>query len=886
MLGAGRARADTPSPSATGRVQGESDVSDSAEGRAASEGVILLVEDDPDHAFLVRRRLSEHPLGLGIEHLATASSAADRVTLGGVRCVVLDLSLPDARGMDALHAVRAADPHVPVVVLTGLDSDAIGLQAMQAGAQDYLVKGQHAADAVARAVRFAMERAQREEAETRQALLGSRLQLLLEATAEGICWLDAGGRCTFVNPAAAALVGSQPEDLLGQVLHDLLHVCDAATGRFGCPLRTALVGAEPVDAGEQVFRRPDGSTLVVEVRSRPVLDPDAGRSSVVNFTDVTERRQAQQALAESEAQLSEAQRLARLGSWEWDVRTGEVGWSEELRRLTGVEHADGPHAFARYLALVAEEDRLDVAQLFSAEAAEDPPVVARHRLVRPDGSVRWIQGHMTAAGWDAEGRPTRVLGTMQDITEQKTAEDLLAHQALHDDLTGLVNRGVLLDRLARVLAAPRGPGVVAVVFLDLDQFKWVNDSRSHSAGDALLVTVARALESAVRPTDTLARFGGDEFVVLCEDLRREDDVLDVVERLTAALEQPFHLDELGGTVTVTASMGIATARPGDGTDPEAVVRDADIAMYRAKERGRARFEIFDEDMRLRAAERLQTQSDLRAALQRDEIQVLFQPVVDPRTGLVSGSEALARWRHPTRGLLMPEDFVPHAEESGLIVPLGTSVLRTACATTAHWNRGRPQPLDVAVNLSARQLSHPKLVDTVREALDHSGLPPHLLCLEVTETVVMEDTAASGAVLGRLRELGVRVAIDDFGTGYSSLAYLLSLPVDVLKVDRSFVAAVDGGGPGTAIVTAVVALAQTLGLSVVAEGVETADQRAMLLTLGVGSAQGWLWGRPVAPDEAAWAVQGAPAGGPPGIIELPAARRPAPDRLETWPGGGR
>jgi diguanylate cyclase (GGDEF)-like protein/PAS domain S-box-containing protein len=828
-------------------------------------------------------------VGLAFEHCATAAAAAARLATGDVRCVVLDLSLPDARGMDALHLVRAADPRVPVVVLTGYDSDSLGVQAVQAGAQDYLVKGQHAADALARAVRFAMERAQREEAESRQALLGNRLQLLLEASAEGICWLDAAGGCTFVNPAAAELVGLRAEDLLGRNLHDLLHVCDAATTPARCPLRAALAGTRAIDAGEQVFRRPDGSTLVVELRSRPVHEDGAAPSTVINFTDVTERRLAQQALAESEAQLSEAQRLARIGSWEWDVGAGEVLWSDELQRLTGVSDVDGTGAFSRYLALVAEEDRLEVARLFSVEAAEDPPVVVRHRLHRPDGSVRWVQGHMTAAGWDETGRPVRVLGTMQDITEQKTTEDLLAHQALHDDLTGLVNRGVLLDRLGRVLAAPRtADGVVAVVFLDLDQFKWVNDSRSHSAGDALLVQVARALEAAVRPTDTLARFGGDEFVVLCEELQDEDDVLGVVERLAAALERPFELDRPEGqaAVTVTVSMGVATARPGDGTGPEALVRDADIAMYRAKERGRARFEIFDEDMRLRAAERLQTQNDLRTALRHDQIEVHFQPVVDPRTGVVTGSEALARWRHPTRGLLLPEEFVPHAEESGLIVPLGNAVLTEACLATAQWNRHREVPLDVAVNLSARQLSHPRLLDVVAEALERSALPPAQLCLEVTETVVMDDTVASGAVLRALRELGVRVAIDDFGTGYSSLAYLLSLPVDVLKVDRSFVAAVDGGGPGTAIVTAVVALAQTLGLTVVAEGVETVDQRAMLLALGVGSAQGWLWGRPVPAADATWAGQSWPLRPVTSVIELPSARSAAASESVSRPRGGR
>ena len=729
-------------------------------------GVLLLVEDDPDHAFLVRRRLADHgALGLTVVHLTTAAAATTRLAAGDVRCVLLDLSLPDASGMEAVHALRAVDPAVPIVVLTGLDSDAVGIQALQVGAQDFLVKGQHAPDAVARAVLFAMERAQRQEAERRQAQLGSRLQL-------------------------------------------------------------------------------------------------------------------------REAQLSEAQRLARVGSWEWDVVSGDVAWSEELQRLTGLHDVTGAEAFDGYLALVAEEDRMEAARLFSLEAAEDPPVVVRHRLLLPDGSRRWVQGHMTAAGWDGTGAPTRVLGTMQDITEQKNSEDLLAHQALHDNLTGLVNRGVLLDRLARVLAAPRDDAsLVAVVFLDVDRFKWVNDSRSHAAGDRLLVAVARALEAALRPTDTLARFGGDEFVVLCERVRDEEDVLAIVAALADAMEQPVLLDgvpdpDLAG-VPVTASMGVATARPGDPVDPELLVRDADIAMYRAKERGRARFEVFDEGMRERATARLQVQSELSAALSGDELRVHYQPIVDPRTGVVQGSEALVRWEHPQRGLLAPEQFIPLAEETGLIVPLGAAVLRTACADTAEWNRQRRAPLDVAVNLSARQLSDPQLLDVVAEALVGSGLPAHLLCLEVTETVVMEDKEASARVLEQLRRLGVQVAIDDFGTGWSSLAYLLSLPVDLLKVDRSFVAVCDDDGPGTAIVTAVLALAHSLGLGVVAEGVETPAQRDVIAGLGVGLAQGWLWGRAVPAAEADWCRSTTAVGCvPPLRVDLPRARYPWPDELPT------
>jgi len=300
-------------------------------------------------------------------------------------------------------------------------------------------------------------------------------------------------------------------------------------------------------------------------------------------------------------------------------------------------------------------------------------------------------------------------------------------------------------------------------------------------------------------------------------------------------------------------MGVALAQSGTGVDADELIRDADTAMYRAKELGRARVEMFDEQMRRRASARLEVQQDLRMALRSSQIRAHYQPVIDLVTQQVTGCEALARWEHPTRGLLGPQAFIEQAEETGLIVPIGAAVLEQACQQVARWNTDRPADdgLTVSVNLSARQLSSPALVDTVAAALACSGLPPQLLCLEITESVVMEDVATSGEVLGRLRALGVRTAVDDFGTGYSSLAYLLSLPVDLLKVDQSFVSALDVGGPGTAIVRAIAALADALGLGVVAEGVETAQQLDVLAGLGIRSGQGYLWGRPVPADEASW-----------------------------------
>ena len=812
-------------------------------------GVLLLVEDDQDHAFLLARRLRElMPASWQIERRETAGAACDRLADGDVSCVVLDLSLPDARGLEAVQLLHSRAAGVPIVVLTGNDNDALGREALRLGAQDYLVKGLHAPDAVARSVTFALERTRRRALERQQERLLGRLRLVLEASAEGICMLDERGTITYVNPAGAELLGSDAASLKGHALH-AFHQCEAATCRLDVALRAQL----ELDAGEQVFRARTGELRLLEVRVRGLRDDATSAGLVVNLNDVTARRHAERALAEREAQLVDAQHLAHLGSWEWNLTTGEVGWSQEMYAITGLEPESVPldaRAFAVYRALAPLGEQGELSAFFDAWSPDRPPAVLGHRLVRPDGAHRWVQCRASVA--EISGS-LRVVGTVQDVTEQKAAEDALAHQALHDALTQLPNRALLRDRLDRALSDTRRAGV-AVVYMDLDRFKWVNDSLSHAAGDQLLVAVAQRLTSVVRPTDTLARLGGDEFVLVLEQVASEQQALDLVARIVEQLEQPFALE--GREVVVTASMGLAMARTGQSVDAEALLRDADTAMYRAKDNGRARCEIFDEGMRLRASERLEVQNELRRALQNGEIVPWFQPVVDLRTGRVLGCEALARWQHPERGLLEPDAFIAHAEETGAIVPLGEGILHASCRQVAAWNRDRPpgEALTLAVNVSARQLSSAQLVATVRRALDLSGLHPGHLCLEVTESVIMEDVQVSGAVLGELRELGVRTAVDDFGTGYSSMAYLLSLPVDVLKIDGSFVRHLDvADGPAVAIVRAITALADALGLGVLAEGVETRQQLALLEVLGVPQGQGYLWGRAVPAHDAGWAA---------------------------------
>ncbi len=422
------------------------------------------------------------------------------------------------------------------------------------------------------------------------------------------------------------------------------------------------------------------------------------------------------------------------------------------------------------------------------------------------------------------------------------------HQSLHDPLTGLPNRVLLNDRIEQALArSSRMRGMVVVMFLDLDLFKVVNDSLGHHAGDELLIDVAGRLKSAVRSGDTLARFGGDEFVVMCEDVT-EDEVNAIAERITSSLRQSFLSDDRD--VTVTASLGVAVATPK--STPQTLLRDADVAMYRAKEHGRNQVVMFDEAMHQQANERLLDAVGLRRALEHGEFRVVYQPVLDIATGRTIGMEALIRWDDPERGLVSPAMFIPAAEETGLIAPIGEWVLDAALADARMWrDQYGLTDMWVAVNISSRQLLSPTLADDVERALLTSGVPASSLQLEITESAVMNDLEPVLDVLGRLRELGVSLAVDDFGTGYSSLAYLKRLPVTTLKIDRAFISGLGGIDDAfdRPIVDAILKMAQSLGLDVIAEGVETQDQRDALAELGGQLAQGFLWARPMPPADA-------------------------------------
>jgi diguanylate cyclase (GGDEF)-like protein len=432
----------------------------------------------------------------------------------------------------------------------------------------------------------------------------------------------------------------------------------------------------------------------------------------------------------------------------------------------------------------------------------------------------------------------------RDVSTREMVAALLEH-AVTDHLTGLPNRTLLRDRLVGGLARlSRSRSSLAVLFLDVDRFKVVNDSLGHTAGDELLRGVAQRLRDATRPADTLARFGGDEFVVVFEDVD-EHQAIEAANRLLEAFESPVMTD--GRLVQTGVSIGLVLTND-PSQEPESLLRDADSAMYRAKERGGGRAELFDDAMRQQAVARLDLEGDLRRAIEGDEFRVRFQPFVDIRADRIVGVEALIRWEHPTRGLVPPNEFIPLAEETGLIGPIGAWVLTTACRQIARWDAMGTAGLDLAVNVSGRQLGDPELVESVAATINETGIEPSRLCLEITESVLMRDAATAAATLHRLEDLGVRLAVDDFGTGYSSLLYLRRFPVRVLKLDRLFVAGLGINAEDATIVRATIDLAHALGLSALAEGVERPEQLELLRRMRCDLAQGFLWSEPLAADE--------------------------------------
>ena len=563
----------------------------------------------------------------------------------------------------------------------------------------------------------------------------------------------------------------------------------------------------------------------------------------LNELSLDSERAARTALEVAIEDLSEAQALTHIGSWDWDVATGRIEWSDELLRIGGVA-SDFEPTYDKFMAMIPIPERGKLQDILENALTTGEGFEYETRLIRPDGTVRLLQ----AAGrlmTDQEGQAGRLVGTVQDITERKQLEEKVTHQAFHDSLTGLPDRALFIDRVEHARARQaRDVSALGVLFVDLDDFKTVNDTKGHLAGDALLQKIGQRIAQVLRSADTIARLGGDEFAVLLEDLQTTEEATGVADRILQAISSVTSVDE--NEFSISASVGIVIEpTPGTRASDE-LLRDEDIAMYAAKRKAKGSYEIFESAMRRDLNARLTLRNDLQRAIDEGEFFLQYQPIVQVKDGNVQSVEALVRWRHPERGVVPPIEFILSAEENGQIIDIGRWVLRRACMNAARWQSLFPKEdaLRVSVNESPVQFNDPGFLEELKTILTEFSLAPNSLMLEITEGVLIHDSEAVARRLEEVKKLGVRLAIDDFGTGYSSLGYLKKFPIDLLKIDKTFVDFVATGPEESALARAVVKLGDTLGLSVVAEGVESDDQASVLLEMGCALAQGFLYSRPV------------------------------------------
>jgi diguanylate cyclase (GGDEF)-like protein/PAS domain S-box-containing protein len=668
-----------------------------------------------------------------------------------------------------------------------------------------------------------------------------KYRALFEQVHDAIYITSRDGRFIDINRSALELFGYTRAEMLG-LNASAIYVNERDRAHF----QTVVEEVDFVRDYEVELRRRDGTIIHALLSStvrRDHLGQVVGYHGIIH--DITRRKEAEQALRESEERYALAVRGANDGIWDWDIPANTIYVSPRWRAMVGLPEDDAIMAPEYWLERVHPDDReAMIAEIQAHLRGEVPLLEHEYRVLHENGHYLWVLSRGLTVR-DYTGAAYRMAGSLTDITSRKVAEERLLHGAFHDTLTGLANRALFMDRLGRLVerGRRRTDDLFALLFLDLDRFKLINDRHGHLVGDQLLTGIARRLENCIRPGDTAARLGGDEFAILLADVEHLGDATRVADRILRELELPFPVGEQH--VSTTASIGITVSSSGY-ERPDDVLRDADIALYRAKALGRGRHKVFDLAIHAQTIARLELETDLSQAIGNGELQLLFQPVIALDTGKITGFEALLRWDHPAQGILLPKDFIAIAEDTGLIISIGAWVLRKACRQLQQWLQSYPNEagLDIHINLSGKQFAHPSLVADIRAILHETAIAPGYLTIELSESVLMEDAETAIEICRRLKALGLRLCIDDFGTGYSSLSYLHHFPTDALKIDRSFITRIGANDQNLELVRTIVTLARNLGMATIAEGIETPEQLTHLRALGCRIGQGYLFEGPI------------------------------------------
>jgi diguanylate cyclase (GGDEF)-like protein/PAS domain S-box-containing protein len=818
--------------------------------------------------------------------------------------MLLDLQLPDTTGLDFLRRLNRVGYSIPVILVTAHGSEQVAVDAFRLGVEDYLTKPvdvEMLGEAITRALtesRLRREKARlttelQEQVSWLTALLniGRSITSSLDINTVLRRIVEAGVHLTRADQGFLALMEEDSDRLY---LRAVKNIDQAKIDTLRIPVQDSLVG-EVLRQGRPIRRTQETSDgplkvttgfLVHSLMHVPLLfgGKALGVLSVNNHTskrsfserdeamlvsladyaatslenanlyqharlEITERRRVEEALRDSEERYALAVRGANDGVWDWDLKSNQIYYSPRWKAMLGYDDGaigSSPNEwFSRVHPDDLERTKLDISAHIRGHASH---FINEHRVKHSDGSYRWVLSRGLAV-WDPKGVAVRIAGSFSDITDRKEAEERLIHDAFHDMLTGLPNRALFMDRLERAVerAKRREDYRFAVLFLDLDHFKDVNDSMGHLVGDQMLIKVGELLNKGLRASDTLARFGGDEFIILLEDLNDVKGVSRVTNWILQTLSSPIEIK--GRDIFTTASIGVVVnITKYDRADD--IVRDADIAMYVAKSRGRARAEIFDRSMRDRIMDRLTLESDLRQALEENQLCSHYQPIVLIETGQLVGFESLIRWHHPKRGLLLPADFLPLAEETGMVMAIDRWVMRSSCQKMKDWQkRYTLNPMvTISVNVSGKHLAENDLATYVGRVMKESGLDSKFLKIEITERSIVDFNDVTTTIFSELQKLGVQIQIDDFGTGYSSLGYLTRFQIDALKIDQSFVQNIVDDSNQREVIQAIVNLTKRLHVKVIAEGVETAEQVEHLRELGCVLAQGIWFSPPLEADQ--------------------------------------